>query len=100
MPPCASVKKMEIARPGEFPVYQTLPGPFATQQGAFVGNDGVGPAMGNTVLLLSTMAKLSTLWAGVNPRISPQNAAPSGVLFAVPGSATVVLVPVSAPWLV
>jgi hypothetical protein len=40
------VKKMQMALPGELPVYQTLPGPLATQQGALVGKEGVGPAMG------------------------------------------------------
>ena len=68
---------MEIAAPGEFPVYQRFPGPFATQQGALVGKEGVGPAMGKISRLGLTMAKLSGLCAGVNPRLSPQNAAPS-----------------------
>ena len=74
---------MEMACPGELPVYHTLPGPLATQQGALVGNDGVGPGIGKTVPALSTMAKLSVLWAGVNPRMSPQNASPSGTMFAI-----------------
>src|SRR6267378_1300617 len=74
-----------------------FPGPLATQQGALEGNGGVGPVIGKTSRFLSTSAKLSGLWAGVKPRISPQKAAPSGVLFAVLGSATGVLAPPSAP---
>ena len=86
-----------MACPGELPVYHALPGPLATQQGALVGYDGVGPAIGKTVRFSFTIAKLSALWAGVNPRMSPQNASPSGVLFASLGSVTVVLAPLSAP---
>ena len=67
-----------MACPGELPVYQTFPGPLATQHGALVGYGGVGPVIGKTSLLLFTIAKLSGLWAGVNPRTSSQNAAPSG----------------------
>src|ERR1700733_7217225 len=88
---------MGRACPGELLVYQTFPGPFATQQGALVGYGGVGPVIGKTLRSLSTIAKLSGLWAGVNPRTSSQNAAPSGVLFAVLGSVTGSLVPLSAP---
>ena len=44
-----------------------------------------------------TRAKLSGLWAGLNPRISPQNAAPRGVLFASAGSVTGKLIPLSPP---
>ena len=86
-----------MACPGELPVYQTFPGPLATQQGAFVGYGGVGPVIGKTSRLLFTIAKLSGLWAGVNPRTSSQNAAPSGVLLAVLGSVTAALDPLSAP---
>src|SRR5271170_5762903 len=86
-----------MACPGELAVYQTLPGPLATQQGAFVGYAGAGPVIGKTSLLLLTMAKLSGLWAGVNPSTSSQNAAPSGVLLAVLGSVTAALDPLSAP---
>ena len=43
------------------------------------------PAIGKTFRLAFTMAKLSTLWAGVNPRMSPQNASPSGTVFASAG---------------
>src|ERR1700734_3038340 len=43
------------------------------------------------------MAKLSGLWAGVNPNTLSQNAAPSGVLSAVLGRVTAALEPVSAP---
>ena len=78
-------------------MYQMFPGPLATQQGALEGNGGVGPVIGKTSRFLSTSAKLSGLWAGVKPRISPQKAAPSGVLFAVLGSVTGVLAPPSAP---
>src|SRR5882762_2833084 len=74
-----------------------FPGPLATQQGALEGNGGVGPVIAKTSRFLSTSAKLSGLWAGVKPRISPQKAAPSGVLFAVLGSVTGVLAPPSAP---
>src|ERR1700679_487582 len=88
---------MEMASPGELPVYQTFPGPLATQHGALVGYGGVGPVIGKISALLFTIAKLSGLCAGVNPRTSSQNAAPSGVLLAVAGSATAVLVPSSAP---
>src|ERR1039457_6317807 len=88
---------MEMACPGELPVYQTFPGPLATQHGALVGYGGVGPVIGKTSRLLFTMAKLSGLWAGVNPRTSSQNAAPSGVLLAVLGSVTAALDPLSAP---
>src|SRR5271155_5073345 len=88
---------IEIACPGELAVYQMFPGPLATQQGALVGYAGVGPVIGKMSLFLSTMAKLSGLWAGVNPRTSSQNAAPSGVLLAVLGSATAALDPLSAP---
>src|ERR1700733_11619264 len=88
---------MEMACPGELAVYQTFPAPLATQQGALVGYDGVGPVMGKTSRLLFTTAKLSGLWAGVNPRTSSQNAAPSGVLSAVLGSVTAALVPLSDP---
>src|SRR5271157_6081076 len=82
-----------MACPGELPVYHALPGPLATQQGALLGYGGVGPTMGKTFRFSSTIAKLSALWAGVNPRISPQNATPSGVLFATLGSVTVALAP-------
>src|SRR5580692_6625824 len=74
-----------------------LRGPLATQHGAFVGYEGAGPTIGNTFSPASTMAKLSGLWAGVKPRISPQNAAPRGVLFASVGSVMVVVAPLSAP---
>src|SRR5262249_55889805 len=86
-----------MACAGEFPVYQALPGPLATQQGALVGNGGVGPVIGNTLPSLSTIAKLSGLCAGVKPRISFQNAAPNGVLFALLGSTTGAAAPLSAP---
>src|ERR1700733_6640346 len=88
---------MEIASPGELAVYQMFPGPLATQHGALVGYGGVGPVMGNTSRALVTIAKLSGLCAGVNPRTSSQNAAPSGVLSAVSGSVTGMLAPLSAP---
>src|ERR1700690_2707900 len=88
---------MEMACPGEFAVYQIFPGPLVTQQGALVGYDGVGPVIGKTSRFWFTIAKLSGLWAGVNPRTSSQNAAPSGVLSAVLGSATAALDPLSAP---
>src|SRR5450755_3670099 len=88
---------MEMACPGELPVYQTFPGPLATQHGALVGYGGVGPVIANTSRLLFTMAKLSGLWAGVNPNTLSQNAAPSGVLSAVLGRVTAALEPVSAP---
>ena len=39
---------MEMACPGELPVYQMFPGPLATQQGALVGYGGVGPVIGKT----------------------------------------------------
>src|SRR5438309_4477384 len=74
-----------------------FPGPLATQHGALAGYGGVGPVIGNTSSFLSTIAKLSGLWAGVKPRISPQNAAPSGVLFAMAGSVTGEVAPPSAP---
>ena len=86
-----------MACPGELAVYQRFPGPLATQQGALVGYGGVGPVIGKTSRFLSTIAKLSGLWAGVNPRTSSQNAAPSGVLLAVLGSVTAALDPLSAP---
>src|ERR1022692_2778320 len=88
---------MEMACPGELLVYQTFPGPLATQHGALVGYGGVGPVIGKRSRLLFTMAKLSGLWAGVNPRTSSQNAAPSGVLLAVLGRVTAALDPLSAP---
>src|SRR5579859_792048 len=88
---------MEMAWPGEFPVYHRLPGPFATQQGALVGNDGAGPAIGKISRPAFTMAKLSGLCAGVNPRLSPQNSAPRGVLLADAGSVTGAAVLLSAP---
>jgi hypothetical protein len=88
---------METAWPGELAVYHTFPGPLATQHGAFVGYDGAGPAIGKISPCLFTIAKLSGLCAGVNPRISPQKAAPSGVLFAVLGRVTAELDPLSAP---
>ena len=77
-------------------MYHTFPRPFATQQGALLGYDGVGPTIGKTSRFASKIAKLSGLCAGVNPRIFPQNAAPSGVLFAPLGSVTLRLVPLSA----
>src|SRR5581483_5443406 len=77
--------------------YQTFPGPFATQHGALVGNGGVGPTMGKTSRSRLTIAKLSGLWAGVKPSLSPQNAAPSGVLLAVSGSGTGTTEPLGAP---
>src|ERR1017187_2670201 len=86
-----------MACPGELPVYHALPGPLATQQGALVGNDGVGPATGKTFRFSSTIAKLSTLWAGVNPRMSPQNASPSGTVLALLGSMTVAIAPLRSP---
>src|ERR1700758_5391012 len=88
---------MEIAFPGEFPVYQRLFGPLATQHGALVGYGGVGPAIGFTLPFASAMAKLSGLCAGVNPRTFPQKAAPSGVLLASSGRAMLFIVPFSAP---
>src|SRR5208283_763652 len=88
---------METALPGELPVYQTLPGPLATQQGALVGNAGAGPAIGKMLRLSSMRAKLSGLCAGVNPKMFLQKAAPRGVLFALLGRVMEVLVPVSAP---
>src|SRR4029077_10290463 len=89
-----------MAWPGELAVYHTFPAPFATQQGALVGYAGAGPTIGDTLPLEFTIAKLSGLCAGVKPRMSFQNAAPSGVLFAVLGSVRALLVPVSAPcWL-
>src|SRR5208337_2785367 len=96
-PPWPSVKKMETALPGELPVYQTLPGPLATQQGALVGNEGVGPAIGKIFRSSSMMAKLSGLCAGVNPKLFPQNAAPRGTLFASLGRVMEVSVPLSEP---
>ena len=45
-------------------MYQMFPGPFATQQGALMGKDGVGPAIGVRLRSSSTMAKLSGLCAG------------------------------------
>src|SRR5215472_4178461 len=72
-------------------------GPLATQHGALVGNAGAGPRTGKTLRSESTIAKLSGLCAGVNPRTSPQNAAPSGVLFASSGNVIVVFEPSRAP---
>ncbi len=96
--PWASVRNMEMASPGELPVYQMFPGPLATQHGALVGYGGVGPVIGKISALLFTIAKLSGLWAGVNPRTSSQNAAPSGVLVRnALGSDTAALDPASAP---
>lgn len=86
-----------MACPGELPVYQMFPGPLATQQGALVGYAGVGPVIGKTSRLLFTMAKLSGLWAGVNPNTFSQNAPPSGVLSAVVGRVTAALEPLSSP---
>ena len=40
-------------------MYQALPGPLATQHGAFVGNGGVGPVIGNKFRSLSTMASVT-----------------------------------------
>src|SRR5271169_5248953 len=97
MPPWPSVKNIEIACPGELPVYQTLPGPFATQQGALVGKEGAGPAIGKRLRSSSSTAKLSGLCAGVNPKIFPQKEAPSGVLLALLGRVTVFAVPLSEP---
>src|SRR3974390_1212200 len=88
---------METAWPGELAVYQMLFGPLATQHGAFVGYAGAGPRTGKTLRSESTIAKLSGLCAGVKPRTSPQNAAPSGVLFASSGRVMVVLDPLSPP---
>ena len=86
-----------MALPGELPVYQTLPGPLATQQGALVGKEGVGPAMGKMLRSSSMIAKLSGLCAGVNPKLFPQKAAPRGTLLALLGSVMVVSVPLSEP---
>src|SRR5579862_4136914 len=88
---------MLIACPGEFPVYQILPAPLATQQGALTGNGGVGPATGFTVPFTSTMAKLSGLCAGVKPRTLPQNASPRGTMFALLGSGIGLLTPFNPP---
>src|ERR1700744_1442204 len=86
-----------MASPGELAVYQMFPAPFATQQGALVGNDGVGPTIGKMSRSGLTIAKLSGLCAGVKPRSSPQKSAPSGVLLAVEGRATAAVDPLSAP---
>src|ERR1700722_10035932 len=88
---------MEMASPGALPVYHTLPGPLATQQGALVGNAGAGPTIGKMSRSGLTIAKLSGLCAGVNPRLSPQKPAPNGVLLAAAGSETGADVPLSAP---
>src|SRR5215469_9258133 len=61
VPPCPSLKKIEMAWPGLLPAYHTFPGPFATQQGALFGYGGVGPLMGKTFRFASTIAKLSGL---------------------------------------
>src|SRR5271157_2197985 len=89
---------METAAPGELPEYQMLPAPLASQHGALVGYAGAGPGTGKTSPLGSTRAKLSGLCAGLNPRILPQKAAPSGVLLAVAGRVTTLLAPASAPY--
>src|SRR5579872_3499252 len=89
---------MEIAWAGLFPEYQMLPGPFASQHGAFEGYAGCGPRTGKTSPVLSMTAKLSGLWAGFSPRVSPQNAAPSGVSLASGGSVMLALFPFKAPY--
>src|SRR5580658_4178217 len=88
---------MLIASPGELPVYQMFPAPFATQHGAFTGYDGVGPATAFTLPFSSTIAKLSGLCAGVKPSTFPQNASPSGTMSASLGSAIELLSPFSTP---
>src|SRR5580700_9284789 len=88
---------MLIACPGEFPVYQILPAPLATQQGAFTGYEGVGPTIAFTSPFTSTMAKLSGLCAGVKPSTLPQNAAPRGTMFALLDRGMGVLVPFNTP---
>src|ERR1700733_9845335 len=88
---------MLIACPGEFPVYQMLPAPLATQQGAFVGYGGVGPTTGFTFPFTSTMAKLSGLCAGVKPSTLPQNASPRGTMSALLGRGIGLLVPFNTP---
>src|ERR1700683_4944029 len=88
---------MLIACPGEFPVYQILPAPFATQHGAFTGYEGVGPTTAFSLPSPSTMAKLSGLCAGVKPSTLPQNASPSGTMSASLGRGIGVLVPFNTP---
>ena len=84
---------MLIAFPGEFPVYQMLPAPLATQQGAFTGYKGVGPTTALSLPLSSTTAKLSGLCAGVKPSTLFQNASPRGTMSALLGRGIGVLVP-------
>src|ERR1017187_5621092 len=88
---------MLIACPGEFPVYQMLPAPLATQQGAFTGYEGVGPTTAFSLPFSSTMAKLSGLCAGVKPSTLPQNASPRGTMSASLGKGIDVLVPLNTP---
>lgn len=59
---------------------------FASQQGAFDGKAGLGPATGKTSGSRLMRAKLLALCAGLNPSRSPQKAAPSGVSLAPLGS--------------
>src|SRR5580692_3721789 len=88
---------MLIACPGEFPVYQILAAPLATQHGAFTGYEGVGPTTAFRVPFPSTMAKLSGLCAGVKPSTLPQNASPRGTMSASLGSGIEVVVPFNTP---
>src|ERR1700689_1505126 len=88
---------MLIACPGEFPVYQILAAPLATQHGPFTGYEGVGPTTAFTSPFSSTMAKLSGLCAGVKPSTLPQNASPRGTMSASLGRGIELLVPLNPP---
>ena len=62
--------------PGGIARIPRAPRPFSHPAGGVGGIRRCRPAIGKTVRLSSTIAKLSALWAGVNPRMSPQNASP------------------------
>ena len=55
-------------------MYQTLRGPLATQHGALVGYDGVGPAIGKMFAVLVHDGEA----VGTVGRSEPQNVSPEG----------------------
>ena len=87
---------MLIACPGEFPVYQMLPAPLATQQGALRDTKAWGRPR-HSAFRCRPLWQSFGLCAGVKPSTLPQNASPRGTMFASLGSGMEVLVPFNTP---
>ena len=89
---------MEIAWPGELPVYHTLPGPLATQQGALAGIRRCRPDYRvNIPLLVHDSEAIGAVGRSESQNVSPERLPERGTDSRMAGSVMVVLVPLSAP---